>query len=152
MKRLVATLPLAALILVGAGCGASTATNPLTGTTTYDDGAGTRVQVGNGVSIPADFPADIPMYPGATVVTAMTSAQEGRQGASLMLTTPDAVAAASGWYEQELVGDGWEKSGNFAVNGSDMRAYEKGDAALSVTASPGDEGLTSILVIWAPQD
>lgn len=153
MKRLFLSLPLAALVLAGAGCGGPAAsTNPFTGTTTFQDDKGNKVEVGAGARIPADFPADVPVYPDATVLSAATMSDEGSRGASLMLSTSDGMDKVAGWYEERLDAGGWTKTGGYAMGGSDSRVYGKGGADLTVTASGEAGGETSIIVIWTPNE
>lgn len=153
MKRLLRSLPIAALVLVGAGCGGPAAsTNPLTGTTAFQDDEGNKVEVGAGARIPADFPADVPAYPGATVISSATMSDGDSRGASLMLSTADAADKVAGWYEERLGAGGWAKTGGYTMAGSDSRVYGKGGADLTVTASGEAGGETSVIVVWTPNE
>jgi hypothetical protein len=53
--------------------------------------------------LPADFPADIPVYPGATVEFVPSSGA----GLSVTLTAPDAMFRVAMYYKEELKKNGW---------------------------------------------
>jgi hypothetical protein len=148
MRRLALTLPLAALVLAGAGCGATTAvqTNPATGNVTYDGGAGEHGEVGTNVQLPANWPSDVPMYAGANIVSATTIAQ----GISVLFQSADAAATVSDWYQAQLTASGWTKKAEHDIGIQRVRVYEKADATLTVSSSTSDEGGSATLLLWAP--
>ena len=53
--------------------------------------------------LPADFPADIPVYPGATVEHVPSTGAT----VSATLTTPDSLPRVAMYYKEELKKNGW---------------------------------------------
>jgi len=148
MRRLTLTLPLAALILAGAGCGAATnvQTNPVNGNVTYNGGAGEHGEVGANVQLPENWPSDVPIYAGANIVSATTIAQ----GISVLFQSSDSAATVSDWYQARLTASGWMKKAEHDIGIQRVRVYEKGDVTLTVSSSTADDGGSATLLLWAP--
>lgn len=112
-----------------------------------DNKTGASFVVGENVSLPSDFPKDIPVYPDSKTLTASTDPSQG--GASVTFQSSDDVAKATRWYEDRLKNDGWKQSSSFTAGGSEIRAYEKGTVKLSFTiqAANGEEKGGCIITI-----
>ena len=74
---------------------------------TFKGAKGETVQVAGGkgnVPLPEGFPDDVPVYPGAKV---MTSAKT-KEGMTLVLTTSDPLQKAMEFYQGKLKTNGWD--------------------------------------------
>ncbi len=153
-QRVLTILSVSGLLLFGFGCapsipGVRVGTDGVT-TTYTDPSTGTTVTVGAGAVIPADFPADVPVYGNGTVQSAATSTNTGTPGASLMFLTTDGAQTVGAWYEGELTGKGWKKTGTYNFGSQTNAIYTKGTTTISVTVTGDVEnGQNSVLVIWA---
>jgi hypothetical protein len=158
-NRLALLASLASLLLVGAGCGQTIAENVTerrinselgtNGSVDIDDGTvniKTNEGVfttGSNVKLPADFPSEIPVYPGANVLSASTMAADN--SGSLVLSTPDKQDAVMAWYGDKL--SGWTKVGTNIYGAQTMVQYKKDEAEMTVMTGESD-GMTSMTVIW----
>ncbi len=93
--------------------------------------------------LPADFPSDVPLYPGAKVQSSVSSAQAQGGGHYVGLETNDAVASVAGWYKTEIVAKGWKVTLSMDADGSSLLGGSKDDRELMVTVS-GEGGKTTI--------
>jgi hypothetical protein len=84
-------------------------------------------------SLPADFPKDVPIYPGATVKHAVTP--DSGSGMVVIWETPDKVPAVQEYLNRELQAQGWKV------------------AALPKVAAPwlGERGTTLVATRWGRQ-
>jgi hypothetical protein len=148
--------PLFTLVLIGGGCfnrtqqtaqpSDSGEINIADDTYTYEDKeTGAYASIGENAQIPNDFPSDVPVYEGAQILAASVIPN---QGATLLSTTTASLASVAQWYEDELLGDGWEMETDSNYNGRLMKVFQKGDVIISVAVSEMD-GQTSITVIRA---
>ena len=91
------------------------------------------VEDATAVPLPEEFPADLPIPPGATVVRADAASREGGTAASVTLvTTADADDTLS-WYSRALTDAGWEidpaAGGVHAVRGESWIELDARDRA-----------------------
>ncbi len=94
-------------MLLGAGCGNGTSFDSETDTINLDGQNGSGLSAGAGASIPANFPADFPRYPGAKTILAYTE-NDGKSG-SLMQETSDTLAQAQTKIEELMQNQGFTK-------------------------------------------
>lgn len=92
-----------------------------------------------GVAIPADFPKEIPIYAGSTVVQTVTTPD----GAHAMLKSTDAATKVMAFYKERLTGDGWKTEMAMQSAGGDMLSVTKGPLSLAILVSASD-GTTMI--------
>ncbi|MBI3950017.1 MAG: hypothetical protein HY314_06140 [Acidobacteria bacterium] len=65
-----------------------------------------HIEVGeSGVSLPKDLPADMPIYPGSSVVSSATLGENARL---VSLKTNDGVEKVMDFYDAKLKDNGWE--------------------------------------------
>lgn len=97
--------------------------------------------------LPADWPADVPAYAGATVAYAASveGAAAGNAGSALMLTTEDGVQTVSDHYRRVLAENGWTFSTTMQSGGTAILGATKGDRTLSMLIAEA-EGRTSITI------
>lgn len=144
--------PAVALILLGFGCGQSVTESMINaelggqgsvdlegGTVDYRGENGERAQFGENVTIPNDFPSDVPRYENATII-AVTQTDEGD---SLQFTTTDSAAVVMNWYKSELTN--WQIIVDGNYTGSHYAQYQNDGVVISISAS-GSENLTSVVI------
>jgi hypothetical protein len=160
MKKLLTSLAASSvLLLMGAGCG-QTAVETGTeaqinaglkgqgtvdisdNTYNYKSKTGDTYSMGENVKIPDDFPKDVPVYPGAKVMTAIITGADG--GASLTMTTSDPVDKVSAWYQDQL--KDWTKAATYAYAGGETRSFTKDKDAISLSVT-GENDLTTVTII-----
>ena len=93
-------------------------------------------------SLPADFPKDIPVYAGAEIVSAATTA--GTVGA--VLSTGDAPEKVADFYKSELEKNGWAKPQAVNMAGTSTMTATKEKRRISVGITKGADGKTSISI------
>jgi hypothetical protein len=152
MRKTLLILPLS-IVLAGFGCG-QIATEAIINrelggqgnvrlndnTVSYTGQNGETASYGENVTIPSDFPSDVPVYAGGTVI-AVTNAADG---ASLTFTTSDSIDTVMTWYDSQL--SDWTKSADLAYSGSHTVQYEKDGVQIAVNASASGD-TTSVVVI-----
>lgn len=156
-SRLAAGLGLVVLAL-SAGCGRSTTVVGPHGerttvkqkgdsvNVTFKDKQGKEghVAVGEkGVALPDDFPKNIAIYPGATVVTSMTMDKTMH----VSLKTGDPAEKVAAFYKTKLDEDGWKINTN--VNSEQMRMLQAGKEkrTVAVLISTESGGTTIVLTV-----
>ena len=107
------------------------------GTVSYQDKDGNQISVGENAAMPANFPKEIPQYPGGTTLSASV-AKDGQ--ASLSIRTSDASAVVMSWMETTLTKDGWKQASQMASGDFSVRTYTKDKATIGVTIVPDGEG------------
>jgi len=104
--------------------------------------------VQSGSTLPAGFPSDIPLYPGATVTS--SAASQTPEGAGFLVTadstdTPDKIIA---FYKDKLA-SGFQSKADMNMNGQLMLVYQSADEKRSVqlTATPQGTGSQMSLTV-----
>jgi hypothetical protein len=97
--------------------------------------------------LPDNYPSDIPVYPNATVTSAITN---GEAGSLVTWKSSDSVEDVSNYFEKELADQGWNKiEGETSFFGQGVGHAEKSGRTLSyVITSTTEDGqqMTSIAV------
>jgi hypothetical protein len=140
--------------LAAGGCGSKTYTGPGGEKVTVSKD-GTKIEVqsaGNGnielaasekgVALPADFPKDVPIYAGATVVSSMKS----NDGRMVTLQTGDTTGEVEEFYEKNLKDQGWEIENSLKMGEGTQYACKKEKRHLSASVS-GSEKTMIVLVV-----
>ena len=91
-------------------------------------------------TLPADFPKGVPIYPGATIVSA--SNVGGNSGA--VLSTEDAGDKVAAYYKDELGKQGWSGIQPVSAGGTNMVRATKEKRQVAVSISKATDGKTSI--------
>lgn len=95
--------------------------------------------------LPSDFPKDIPVYPGATVLGSVTgSATAG--GLFVSMNSTDSLDAVKSYYDSKLVENGWTKEEGVNLGTIVNIAATKGDQRLSVTLTPYEDNQLHITI------
>ncbi len=109
-----------------------------------------RVEKVTTIEVPARWPKDVPLYPGAEIVSATPTAS----GQGIMLKTEDTAAEVFNWYYDQLDAKHWEMhrpmldvARNVAsINGS----LEGRTMSLKAGTSETEEGYTSLSITADP--
>lgn len=115
--RLILGVMLTLALVVGSACGASTSSstsNPSPQVSTALGG----VKLDPQVSMPSGFPSDVPIYPGARLVSASTFASNGTSTWSMTWQTVDSVDKVQAFYTAKLAQGDWTLSFSGSSNGS----------------------------------
>jgi hypothetical protein len=103
-------------------------------------------QMGGKVSMPASFPADLPLYPGAVPYSAM----ETSGGNTIIgLDTPDGAPEIYGFYEDRLPASGWKIDSELNVGGKRVLTAIKGKLKAVIQIEGTDKG-TRIAFMLSP--
>jgi hypothetical protein len=97
-----------------------------------------------GVALPKGFPDDLPLYPDATVLSAMS---QGTSGGMVKLQTEDAIERVYEFYDAKLRAGGWEIDGSVTTPEARMISGKKGKRKVSMMMG-GSKGKSSITVIY----
>lgn len=119
------------------------------GATYTDPETGTTFSVGEAVTIPADFPSDLPRYPNGSPKS--VSVTENGRDATLLVETTDARADTRAWLEAEFPKAGWTSEG--AIENLDMiiltfsRSENGGTArAVATLSAPNVQNRINVVV------
>jgi len=122
--------------------------------TIKDDKTGAEINIGTEGKIPADFPKDFPIYPGAKVEGNISGAEnKAGKGFWLILSTTDDAAKVAAFYEANLSKSGWEIGSTMNIGSSATWEVTKGDTTGSVIVGSDDNAKgTSIVITLAPKE
>jgi hypothetical protein len=104
-------------------------------TVTTSDGK-VAYAAGGGVSLPAGFPADVPIYPGANITAAVSAGNAGSQGRAVTFETGDLPRKVADFYKDKL--SGWERAAEMTSGAAAtlvLRAPDK-KRTVTVVATP----------------
>ncbi len=100
--------------------------------------------VSTGNAVPADWPTDVPVYPGAAVqYSASVNPSGGKKGNALILMSLDDVQKVSDYYKDALGSQGWASVQVMNAGGTMIMSMTKDDRTLSLTIA-GSGGKTNI--------
>ncbi|MEI7741925.1 MAG: hypothetical protein WCJ29_05510 [bacterium] len=105
-----------------------------------------RVAYGENVSLPKDFPTDIPVYTGLKINMATVSKTENA-ATSLLATSTDAQSKVSEWYQKELESKGWAKDSDANSSAGMYLSYKKDLRTLTLGIVGNEENTTVTLVV-----
>jgi hypothetical protein len=78
------------------------------------DGGDTEMELGSNARIPADFPRNVPIYPGAKLIASVGSTDRGRRSHVVTLTATAAADVVYAFYKQRLPSFGTVEEVNLA--------------------------------------
>jgi hypothetical protein len=105
------------------------------------NGADVRSATGNaGVALPADFPADVPVYPQARPMTVATVNKE----TTVLLTTSDARQKVVAFYKDKMKENGWKSKSATDMPQVSMFEGEKAGRTMVVLISETSDGKIQI--------
>ena len=118
---------------------------------TSQDGK-TKMVSGENAALPADFPKDVPVYPGAKVTMAASNTED--KTTTLTLESKDAVEKIADYVSKETAAQGWKEDMVIKQPGDQplhMLGYKKDNRTLMYTISGGSDG-TSISMSLQTED
>jgi hypothetical protein len=104
--------------------------------------AGVQAEFGERVKLPANFPRDIPIYPGATPQGAVSRPDEGMV---VNLRSQDSPEEVYDFYATELEAEGWKLLADMNLGAQRMLTAEKGQGEVAMTIM-GEEGGTVVVI------
>lgn len=157
MKR-ISLIALCAFVLLAFGCGKETTVSTPTGQATVTQkgdkttiemksGTGEKVNISasdKGVALPADFPGDIPVMPGAVVKMAMTTGGNLSVHFSVKASPADAMK----FYEENLKAKGWKIDATMNMGDASMVSAEKEKrkCVLNIAKDDGGGSMVQVMV------
>lgn len=96
--------------------------------------------------LPADFPTDVPIYPGSKVQASVAATQTQGGGNYVGLVSTDSADKVASWYKTELAAKGWKVSTSFQGQGGTMIGGTKDKRNVAVTIAE-DSGNTAISLV-----
>lgn len=112
-------------------------------TFTGPDGEVAQIQSGPGADVA--LPDGFSVYPGADVVSSTTVNAGDGEGAMVLMSAPASADEVIAFYRQQAETAGITISGDMNANGNRVIGGESEDGlALSVSASPGADGATTV--------
>ena len=103
---------------------------------------------GQGLSLPADFPADIPIASGFKLRSKFTP--PGAMGGTLSFTGTDAPATLAAYYEKEMAKQGWTQAGASADADTFTQSYSK-EKRTVIFIGGGKAGQSSLQITYGTQ-
>lgn len=117
------------------------------GMTITDSKTGGKISVGN-QEIPADFPKDFPIYPGAKATGSLSGMnKEVDKGYYIIMTTPDELANLKTFYDTNLKKNGWIVESSMTLGEMYTYTVKKGTYTGSVSVTRGDKDKESSIII-----
>ena len=94
-------------------------------------------------SLPSDFPADVPQYPGSKVSSARGTAD---MGVAVTFDSPDALATVAKFYADSLASQGWQTQTQEIPEGT-MIVADKDDRRAHAIVHAGGQGTLVDMII-----
>ncbi|HRY31165.1 MAG TPA: hypothetical protein P5328_02145 [Candidatus Paceibacterota bacterium] len=116
----------------------------LNGDVTYTSEDGT-VTVGTN-SLPANWPSDVPSYPGAAVLAGSVTEQDGQNRLTASFITNDNALTVSNFYKTELEKAGWTISQMTSMGNAAVLSADKDGRNVGLYIGTSEEGETSIVI------
>lgn len=105
------------------------------------------MDIGNS-SLPADWPEDIGIYPGAKIAySASVTTTPDKPGMAVVLQTSDSAADVNAYYKDQFESNGWEIVGSMNAGSSITMAAKKDGRVASVMIATADGQTTVTLGI-----
>lgn len=88
---------------------------------------------GNAVSLPSNFPSDVPVYSGMKPIQSVSP--PGQQGGQVTFQGNAGLQALADYYKTQLTGKGWDAQQAIANGDSNLQFFAKGDQSITVLAT-----------------
>jgi len=88
------------------------------------------------VALPADFPADFPIAPASTVVSATSTPDAGGAYNEISIATEGEAGESYRWYRQALVDAGWQVSSEGQTDDTRTLHATQGESYVDLTVRP----------------
>lgn len=114
-----------------------------TSTTVTNEQGTTRVDVGDQVLVPKDFPSDFPIYNGFRPVSVVKADEKGTFNLTgTVMDSPEDVAT---WYKTEMPKNGWMEANVTEAGPLTNLQYKIGDRMANVNITAGPTGAMVVL-------
>jgi len=98
--------------------------------------------------LPANFPKDVPIYKGASIVNSV----QGEDAIGVTLQTTDSVKAVADFYRREMAALGWQEEANVTLQGNTMMTFVLADRTLNVVINDAGEARVITLGLSLSRD
>ncbi len=118
-----------------------------------DNKNGGTASFGEDVKLPAGFPTNAILYPGA-VNKGVTMNTKDHKSVWVMQETTDDVKKVTDWYASETKSKGWKEDSNMSFSGSSLISWSKEGEKLGLSAAPGEDenvGKTTLIMTWTEE-
>lgn len=109
-----------------------------------------QLNISGSGELPADFPKDFPVYPGAKVTgsfsTAGTGSESSSKGVSVVWETADDAAKVGAYFKAELPKAGYTVTTDYSAADSTTLTFEKGPVSGFMGVTKGSDNKTAISV------
>lgn len=105
-----------------------------------DGGGGAEIEVGREARIPADFPKNIPIYPGSKIVAAVSMSEHGKRGHMVTLSVDAPTDDVLAFYRKRLPDLG--KLEEVGIGGMHVLTVGNAGMKISATISKNDAATT----------
>ncbi|MGH9440926.1 MAG: hypothetical protein ACRD16_01490 [Thermoanaerobaculia bacterium] len=112
---------------------------------------GSVVVSGEGVTLPEDFPKDVPIYPGSRLASAVSASQSGNSGHMVTFLTPDVPEKVAAFYKSKF--SRWNIKMEMSSGGGKVLLLQAPDEKRSLTmvANPANGVTTVTLTAQEPK-
>ena len=161
MKKLsLSAAIVAAILLAGAACRKREYVGPHGEQVEYDSKGknvtvktadGSVVVSGEGVKLPEDFPKDVPVYPGAKIVSAVSAGRTDTSGHMATFQSSDAPEKVAAFYKSKF--STWQVKMEMSSGGGKVLLLQSADGKRSITvvANPANGETTVTLTVQEPK-
>lgn len=108
--------------------------------TTKTDKGEVKMQVGENVALPDNFPKDVFVYPGSKISTAMQTPE----GFHVDMVSGDKKQDVIDAYQKTMQSNGWSVQTTMAMGPQNMMVYDKGDRTANIIISADDDNSVHI--------
>lgn len=102
---------------------------------------------GVSAAVPENFPADVPLYPGAQPAQGKGVDLEGKPQAAVQLLTNDAMPDVHKFYSERLQAEGWTLSEDQSTDSAAAIQATKNDCNANILVTPVEGGGSDIFIV-----
>jgi len=137
---------LAAALAVGVGCGGSSSTASSARVASPNASPTGPSKLDPEVAMPAGFPADVPIYPGARLTAGAAFTANGKTAWGMEWETLDSVPKVQAFYASKLSQGDWNVQFSGTANGSFSAVFNRksNNSVTGIVGADGSSGLTKI--------
>lgn len=96
--------------------------------------------------LPDNFPSDIPVFPGATVLGSVTGSASDGSGIFVSLNSTDSMDDVKDFYGYRLSDNGWGEEQKTTIGNITNYSVMKGDRRLSISLTPYEDNQVHITI------
>jgi len=122
------------------------------GATITRDEDGSVTTLGADAKLPAGWPDEVPVYPGAELIAATEVNEEGNQGFNLGLKTADAGEDVLAFYRDKMTAAGYKEQLSHTSDGMGTIHFASDEWLLNVGVGREQDGKTGIMMMLSTHD